>query len=244
MTITHQQSERTTERGNVLFLILIAVALFAALSYAVTQSSRSGGGDANSEKSLVSSSALTQYPAGIRTSIVRMIVSNGVSVDELLFDDPSNFSNLATPAQKKTGVFYPTTGGGATYSLGAADMMASGSYGTWVFSSKFQVQNIGISAVDGSGNEIIAFLPGITKSLCIKMDQQLGIAATSDAPTGEIATTVTVAADNMDTAHVGIPTSVTATIGSTASSPLLGQPFGCMKSGNGTYIYYHVLVER
>ena len=243
MRITKQQSVRATESGNVLFLILIAVALFAALSYAVTQSSRSGGGDANSEKSLVSSSQLTQYPAGIRTAIVRMIVSNGVSVDQLLFDDPSNFANLSTDPLKRTGVFYPTLGGGATYSTAPAEIMASGAFGTWVFSSKYQVKNVGITAADGSGNEIIAFLSGVTKALCIKMDNQLGITATADAPTGELAAAVPLT-DNMDFTHQGIPGSATATIGSTASSPFLGQPFGCMKATDGTYIYYHVLVER
>ena len=72
-------SQRKSESGNVLFLILIAVALFAALSYAVTQSSRSGSSDASSEKSLVSSSVLTEYPAGVRTAIMRMIVSSSIT---------------------------------------------------------------------------------------------------------------------------------------------------------------------
>ena len=75
MTTTMIENKRSGERGNVLFLILIAVALFAALSYAVTQSTRSGSGDASGETNLISSAQLTQYPAGIRTSIVRMIIA-------------------------------------------------------------------------------------------------------------------------------------------------------------------------
>ena len=63
---TQKMHRSTAEKGNVLFLILIAVALFAALSYAVTQSSRSGGGDANNETSLINSAQVTQYPASVR----------------------------------------------------------------------------------------------------------------------------------------------------------------------------------
>jgi hypothetical protein len=62
------------ERGNVLFLILIAVALFAALSYAVTQSTR-GGGNADSETGLITASQYLQYGAGLKVAITRMMIS-------------------------------------------------------------------------------------------------------------------------------------------------------------------------
>src|SRR5262245_7206132 len=134
--------QRRGESGNVLVLLLIAVALFAALSYAVTQSSRSGGGDATSEKSLVSAAQLTQYPAGIRTSIVRMLI-NGVDVNSLVFNTPADFgagkdvddtsTDPADVAIVKSAVFHPL-GGGATYSAGPADLMLSSQQTDWIFS--------------------------------------------------------------------------------------------------------------
>ena len=89
--LTYKKDNNAAQEGNVLFLILIAVALFAALSYAVTQSSRSGGGD-TSETTLINTAQITQYPASVRTSIIRMLVSGNVAADELLFVIPADFT--------------------------------------------------------------------------------------------------------------------------------------------------------
>lgn len=60
----------TKENGNVLFLILIAVALFAALSYAITQSGR-GGGDTSNDKLKLDVSRFLQQSVMVKTEILR-----------------------------------------------------------------------------------------------------------------------------------------------------------------------------
>lgn len=103
------------DSGNVLFLILIAVALFAALSYAVTQSSRGGGGSTVKETSTINSSVLSQSTSSIRASLQRMTTDNHQLLD-IEFNGPADFNDLTAIG---FGVFHPS-GGGVIYAMAPA----------------------------------------------------------------------------------------------------------------------------
>jgi hypothetical protein len=233
---TTTQNDRRSERGNVLFLILIAVALFAALSYAVTQSTRSGGGDASKETNLVNAAGITQYPASIKTAITRMVISNSVETTKLLFDTPSTFGTLAD-TDKPNAVFYPT-GGGANYVEAPASVMDNVT-GTWHFNGENQVENIGTydTTTDSTNADIIAFLPNVKQAVCESIHSKLGLSIVPLQITntgGNIDITT-----DMDLANPGIGAG-----GNIINAPaLVGQPQGCFIQG-GKYIYYHVVAER
>lgn len=238
-----KRQHRKGERGNVLFLILIAVALFAALSYAVTSSSRSGGGNANEESSLVNSASITQYPASVRTSIIRMMVSNGIDAQDLAFDPPPYTD--CTGANLVNCVFHPTAGGG-TYAPSSAEVVTTGSPQDWVFNAENEIRRVGL---DGSTEdtalattaEIIAFLPNVTNGICRKINEELGIGSTIPVETGiDVSTNMTVSNAGFGAGGGTIGDYTTAT----GTPELLNaQPFGCFEQASVNY-YYHVLIEQ
>lgn len=251
-------TNRESERGNVLFLILIAVALFAALSYAVTQSSRSGGGASDGEANLVNSAQITQYPASVRTAIVRMIIG-GTDVSQLNFDPPSAFGVATVGCDvvsvSSTCVFHPD-GGGATRVTAPPEVMAAGGQGDWVFTSDFAIENIGRTTAANNSNDIIAFLPGVSQSLCERLNTELGVAVVTDAdsdgvPDAGIAFgNIPVIADEMDNNNLNIGPAA-AGAGRRLTNDLSGQPFGCAdfdattnQADDSDLVYFHVLVER
>lgn len=240
MTKNSNRVDHQGESGNVLFLILIAVALFAALSYAVTQSTRSGGGTSDNETSLINSAQLTQYPAGVRTAVVRMIIG-GTDVSNLEFNPPSDFQ----AGREAVEVFHPT-GGGATYANAPTEIMDVGGGnggGTWVFNGENQINFIGTSDAGGpiqSSADLIAFLSGVTQSICNRINSELGISGSIPVESGlDVATLM-----DDDNPSICDPTCAGGTIGGDITA-LDGQPYGCFRNGAaGPYVYYHVLVER
>ncbi len=242
----NQTIRRQAEKGNVLFLILIAVALFAALSYVVTQSTRSGGGSTEREKNILSSAQMTQYPTALRTSIIRMVLA-GVAIENVRFNSPGNFGTISVSQL----VFHPQ-GGGATFQQAPSELSSTGNSAlAWHYNANFDVPGIGI---DGpGGNDVIAFLPGVSSGVCKQVNEELGIdVGACIAPTGvpQALGTVTAALYNADATGAPLtvytfPTTDQANLQCDGGTAFDRQASGCFYDlATTSYVFYSVLLER
>lgn len=250
-----RQENRMNEQGNVLFLILIAVALFAALSYAVTQSTRSGGGSADKEKAVLSGASMTQYPASLRTTLIRMVLS-GTGVEAMRFNPPSELPGVADPSL----YVFEADGGSALYIDAPAELMNNSTKGTWFFNTNWALPQIGTDAGNQDGNEVIAFLPGIKPSVCKEVNKQFSINVNNcglfnGIPTLLDASDPTLINENQNDLYVAsFPTTPEALNGNDdggTCEAFTGQPSGCfydaaidIGNGAGEYVFYSVLLER
>jgi hypothetical protein len=213
------------QQGNALFLILIAVALFAALSYAVTQSGR-GGGSVQREQALIAASQMTQFPATVRTAVTRMILT-GTGVSDLDF--------VAT-----TGEAYEVfdAAGGGVIAQSAPSAAVTGSGVVWQYldaqhaTDGWYILNVG-SNTHTSGREVIAYLNGVTQAACEQVNVGLGFSAT---PLEEGATAV----------NLGAAGGAGAGANAATFKAYPGEPFACTRNGDGAgnYVYFHALVEQ
>lgn len=176
-----------SQRGNVLFLILIAVALFAALTYAVTQTARTNTADSGREKQDMLAAEILDYAAMIDASIQRLRLSKGCSITDISFFMPGNPDLVGydhTPSDRPDCRVFSPTAGGVSYQkppIGAND----GSL--WLFSGTNQVLAVGSDMQGPFGvdsNDLIAFLPYITPELCSAINSKLGLPTNPPVDTG------------------------------------------------------------
>lgn len=241
--------ERRSQEGNVLFLILIAVALFAALSYVVTQSTRSGSGSTEREKNVLSSASMTQYPTALRTAIIRMVLA-GISIEDVKFDVPASSGPFVDSYTQM--VFHPQ-GGGATYQVASSDLSQNGaSTPTWRYNAQFEVPGIGIDST--GGNDVIAFLPGVSVGVCRQVNNELGITDLSTCgalAAGSVAPNLAGAESEIDEQMTEdntylFPTTSAISLEPTGCTNIFNrQASGCFYDVEGArHVFYSVLLER
>ena len=94
----------------------------------------------------------------------------GTDVENLKFNSPANFGAVSDLAEA---VFHPS-GGGAVFQRAPAELMSGGSQGTWFYNAEWHIPQIGVDTA-GSGNDIIAFLPGVSRTVCEQVNDEFAI---------------------------------------------------------------------
>jgi hypothetical protein len=228
-------ASRDNERGNALFLILIAVALFAALSYAVTQSGR-GGGTIDKEQALISASQITQYPSSIRSAVTRMVIT-GTAISTL---------NFLVAGTGSAAVFH-ADGGGVIAQAPPANIGGGVNWGfadATVAANRYYITGVGTDT-NATGSDVTAVLDGLSDRVCQQILKGLVLSTTISTTTGAIALTgyqpTTVGGTNIMTG--GSDTKgVTNAFGSVALGA--GVAFACVLNSGGNNLYYHAIVEQ
>lgn len=163
------------QRGNALFLILIAVALFAALSYAVTQSGR-GGGSIERETRLLTAASVSQHIAEIQNAVQRMQIISNCTANDISFEhsDWGHANYDHTPAAREECQIYHPNGGGATFqtidtSVLHSSKSALATFGQYAFSG-----GVWIYQADDTTVDLTMMVPHLTEDFCMELQTEMG----------------------------------------------------------------------
>ncbi len=249
--------------GNVLFLILIAVALFAALSYAVTSSSRSSGsGNISKEKARLIASQIEQHTVALASAVTRMTMTGGMTIDQLGFDcvgkkltlsvdnactDAYENWSVAPAASLRFQVFHPSAGGVSPLTpnnlgIGLKSILDEGDQGyPMVVTSVIQIHGVGsTSTTDNSGVDLVLLAPDIPKTVCEAINDKAGLS------TIPVHTSANMGIFGAVTKTYVTPFVRSRNAGDSTSPEVYGKFMACMEMSShpGKYGFYSVIKAR
>ncbi|MCE7887771.1 MAG: hypothetical protein DYH13_09775 [Alphaproteobacteria bacterium PRO2] len=197
-----QDKTRSAERGNILFMILIAVVLIGLLTAAIMSTSTTDGANIDKETLVIRASEV-QRTASEYERAVLFIVSNRKSETDIRFAHPAadaaygNLTDADTLEEQQVQVFH-ANGGGASYREPPEDIQTA-TGGKWEFYGGTAIPGVGTSRPD-----LIAVLPNVTQQFCNKINDLNGQPVTpTPEDTGSSAAGVGVTGDCLNIGPLG-----------------------------------------
>jgi hypothetical protein len=210
------------DSGNALWFILLAIALLAALTFAVTRSSDTSEQTNVTEHDTIAASEIMRTAKGIEEAVSRFRL-NGMPENDISFytsDALTAYYNPNCGTRPDCQVF-GAGGGGISYQ-GPDSSLNDGT--PWIVTSDNDVAAVGTTAPD-----LLLILPNVNPGVCIALNRALK-------------TTEAAANDDIGfTPYTGsFPDAAVATIAGN------GARAGCQNNTGGAYkeFYYHVLIPR
>ena len=173
------------QRGNILFLILLAVVLFAALSYAVTSSTRGGGKDISAETAQSRAARYLQFSTNMANIVQRMAL-NGVKDVEFKFagnyrsTNGNGFcgSNPNCAVGSACDVFHPS--GGGALPLKFEDIAFTPPGCCSASPSLTMPGNVtfgqgGVAGIGTDAPDLVMMIGGVDPATCNEINRSMGI---------------------------------------------------------------------
>lgn len=231
-----------SQSGNVLFLILIAVALFGALSYAVTETGRGGSMDVNEQRAKVIAGEILVYMSSIE-KVVQRALARGTSESDLCFDYDAypggNADYEHAGCASDTNRIFFSAGGGVKWQEPMNDAMAIGASPVWVFDASNRIEEVGTDSASVNAVELTMFLMNVSEAVCKAINERAGVTAKDATPPRDDVTMTT-------TPYIGSFTDNSRI--SDSGNILDDQTVACFEGGGtpavGTYHIYYVLNAR
>ncbi len=251
--IVHQDMKGSNRQsGNVLFLILIAVALFAALSFAVTRSTQSGGSSANQEKADILAAQFASYGATLSSAITRVRLSSNCSETQLNFENSvmahpdywGGSTNSSAPSDGRCNIF--GTQSGAVYWDARKTMPVYDKVESYLsFTPEVAVQDVGTENA-----ELLMWLrlenSDFAARICKSMNERSG--NTGNLESGTTNTNNWGYARGAGLVYLAAPNSVNLIGEDAEDSGHKGKMSGCLTGpsshDSSTKILYYVLIPR
>tara|TARA_B100000686_G_scaffold324321_2_gene379880 strand:- start:3404 stop:4216 length:813 start_codon:yes stop_codon:yes gene_type:complete len=238
--------------GNALFLILIAVALFAALSYAVTNSGRGGGG-IDRETAEIHAAEILNYIAIVEAEARKLNIINGVPIYNINFGNDNSHTSQATGTgtgeignvyndnpnctapRSECSVFQERGGQVTSRAFYDAAGIPIGDSNGHIVPGEFRVFNNFVEDVgSNSAPEILFALGGIDQAVCNALNRKFGLPAVESQPA--------MATNTRGRREYWDDVTDYATRLPNASTAYIGERAFCVENGSGlySYMFYYV----
>ena len=216
----------TAQKGSAFFIILIAIAMFAMLSYAVFQGGRSSQANLTSEKSKLIAQEILSFTDTVRKA-VQTLRLRGCTENQISFEtaDTNWFHNPSAPADKSCHIF--DLAGGKVVYKNMEKTWIENTDQAWWFTAQTPVQDIGSAAP-----ELMMWITELQPEICVAINKLL----TGKEPEYEL-----IGSNNI--AYTGTYNPVADNIGDDAGSIYRGQSTGCYESADDS-TFYAVLLAR
>jgi hypothetical protein len=225
----HKNDGYRNDSGNAFFIILLGVVLFAALMFTFSRSVRQGGENISIKKAELMATDIIAHAQRVERT-VNLLRRRSVSENDISFENTFDAgyvnAGCGTPNCKvfvgRPGILYQRPPEGANDGT------------EWVFTGANYVDGLG-AAGDRTDSELLIILPNVLQSVCEKINEYLGIAGVPQEDGNSSLTKFTGTFSNT-------PETIAENGGGTSLERV---KTGCYENiGDGTYRFYHVLIQR